>query len=140
MRQSAFKYLGLLVIIVPVAMVAMFGIPASTVNIVIYGMLLIAGVLFIVASTISEVTIDGVTLRWRQGIAVGTVLVAVAVPVPYVLDIMRGETSLLHVGTVIIVIGASVALLFFAFDIVGGGRYFKLRCDVDRRIGGHDRL
>lgn len=140
MRQSAFKYLGLLVIIVPVAMVAMFGIPASTVNIVIYGMLLIAGVLFIVASTISEVTIDGVTLRWRQGIAVGTVLVAVAVPVPYVLDIMRGETSLLHVGTVIIVIGASVALLFFAFDIVGGGRYFKLRGDVDRRIGGHDRL
>lgn len=140
MRQSAFRYLGVLVIIVPIAMLAMYGVPESLVDTGLLVLLVIAGLLFIVSSTYAEIAVGGITLRWRQGIALGVVLVAITVPVPYLLELIGGHTSLTHIVSVIVVIGASVAMLFFAFDIVGGGRYFKLTGDVDRRIGGRGGL
>ncbi|SNZ03273.1 hypothetical protein SAMN06269185_0234 [Natronoarchaeum philippinense] len=134
MRQSSYRYLGLLDLVLVAALVGVFGPAALTTSVGVPAMA-VAGMLALLAGVVAELSVGTVTVTWRHLIGASYALFAVAVPAVYAPVVLTGsaggEELLLFVVSTI----GGLSLLFYGVDVARGGRHFEVESNVERSIG-----
>ncbi|SEO21414.1 hypothetical protein SAMN04487948_101126 [Halogranum amylolyticum] len=134
MRQSWFRYLGLLDLLLVAGFVALFG-PASLASSIVMPAMLLAGLSALLAGSVAHIALGPVTVSWRYLVGVTYALFALVLPASYLPSVLAGtaaaaEWLLFVVGTV-----GGLTLLFYGVDVVREGGNFEIETDVERTIG-----
>ena len=133
MKQSQFLYLGLLDLLLIAGLAAVFG-PAvlGTSPIVLMG---IAGIVAILAGTVSALSLGPITLSWRHLVGLSYVTFALMWPVTYAPEIVAGTASGQDLFLFVVTTIGAFSLTFYGVDIARGGRHFSVQQNVERVIG-----
>jgi hypothetical protein len=132
MRQSRFSLLGVALVVVPLGFAAVFGWRAAL-DQATMPLLLVAGLLTVLSGRVAAVELGGVRVSWRHILAAGYVLMAVSFPLSHL-----AATGTPSADDYVLLGAAAVTaccLLFFAFDVVRGGRHFEITPNVERVLG-----
>ena len=133
MKQSQFLYLGLLDLLLIAGLAAVFG-PAVLVlsPIVLMG---IAGIVAILAGTVSALSLGPITLSWRHLVGLSYVTFALIWPAIYAPDLITGTASGQDLFLFVVATVGAFSLAFYGVDIARGGRHFSVQQNVERVIG-----
>ena len=134
MKQSQYRYLGLLDLVLVSGLIAVFGVAVlGTAPIVLMGL---AGICAILAGSVSAVSVGVATVTWRQLIGVSYVAFALVWPAIYVPDVVTGTISGQNLLVFVVATVGALSLVFYGIDIARGGRHFSVTPDVERTLGG----
>lgn len=134
MKQSQYRYLGLLDLALVAALGVVFGVAVLwTVPVVLVGM---AGICAVLAGSVSAVSVGAATVTWRHLIGVSYVAFALVWPAVYVPDVVAGTASRRTLLVFVVTTVGALSLVWYGIDIARGGRYFTVKPDVERTLGG----
>jgi len=134
MKQSQYRYLGLLDLVLVSGLIAVFGVAVlGTAPIVLMGL---AGICAILAGSVSAVSVGVATVTWRHLIGVSYVAFALVWPAIYVPDVVAGTISGQNLLVFVVATVGALSLVFYGIDITRGGRHFTVTPDVERTLGG----
>jgi len=133
MKQSQFLHLGLLDLLLIAGFAAVFG-PAVLVlsPIVLMG---IAGIVAILAGTVSALSLGPITLSWRHLVGLSYVTFALIWPAIYAPELITGTASGQDLFLLVVTTIGAFSLVFYGIDIARGGRHFSVQQNVERVIG-----
>ena len=134
MKQSSYRYLGLLDLLLVAALVGAFGPTAFTGSVAVPGMA-VAGVLALLAGTVAELSVGPVTVTWRHLVGASYALFALVVPAIYAPTVLAGSAGGEEILLFLAAVGGGLSLLFYGVDVARGGRHFEIDADVERAIG-----
>jgi hypothetical protein len=134
-KQSRYRYLGILDLLVVAAFVGLFGPVALTRNVVIPGMI-VAGVLALLAGSVAAISVGPITVTWRHLIGVSYVTFALALPTHYAHAVLAGTASAAEIALFAAAAAGACSLLFYGVDVARDGRHFKVEADVETTVGG----
>ncbi len=133
MKQSSFRHLGAVDLLLAGAFLAVFGV--DTLGSPQVGLLLAAGVTAVAAGSLAELSVGPVTVPWRWFAAATYVLLAVLLPAGLLRPLVAGSASAAEAALFVVSCFGAAAMLFFGVDVARGGRHFDVTPDVDRVVG-----
>ena len=133
MKQSSFRYLGALILLIVGAFLAAFGV--DTLGSPQVGLLLSAGVAAVAAGSLAELSVGPVAVPWRWFAAVTYVLLGVLQPAGLLPPLVAGSASAAEAALFVVSCLGAAALLFFAVDVARGGGHVDITPDVERVVG-----
>ena len=127
MKQSQYRYLGLLDLVLVSGLIAVFGVAVlGTAPIVLMGL---AG-----AGSVSAVSVGVATVTWRHLIGVSYVPFVLVWPAIYAPDVVTGTISGQNLLVFVVATVGALSLVFYGIDIArGGGISPSPRCRTDAR-------
>ncbi len=134
MKQSSYRYLGLLDLLLVAALVGVFGPAALAGSVAVPGML-VAGILMLLAGTIAELSIGPATVTWRHLVGASYGVFALVVPAIYAPTVLAGSAGGEELILFVAAIVGGFSLLFYGVDVARDGRHFEVDADVERAIG-----
>jgi len=133
-KQSSYRYLGLLDLLLVAALVGLFGPAALTESVAVPGMA-VAGALALLAGTVAELSVGPVVVTWRHLIGASYAVFALAVPSIYAPSVLAGSAGGEELLLFVAAVGGGFSLLFYGVDVARDGRHFEIDADVERAIG-----
>ena len=132
MKQSSFRYLGALDLLLAGVLLAVFGL--DTLGSPQIGLLLSAGV---AAGSLAELFIGPVTVPWRWFAAATYVLLGVLPLAGLLPPLVAGPASapVAEAASFVIACVGAAAMLFFGVDVARGGEHLEVTPDVERVVG-----
>jgi len=134
MKQSSYRYLGLLDLLLVAALVGVFGPTALTSSVAVPGML-VAGILMLLAGTIAELSIGPATVTWRHFVGASYAVFALVMPAIYAPTVFTGSAGGEELILFVAAIVGGCSLLFYGVDVAQDGRHFEVDADVERAVG-----
>lgn len=134
MKQSSYRYLGLLDLLLVAALVGVFGPAALTSSVAVPGMLA-AGALALLAGTVAELSVGPVTVTWRHLVGASYAVFALVMPAIYAPRVLGGTAGGEEILLFAVAIVGGLSLLFYGVDVARDGRHFEIDADVERAIG-----
>lgn len=133
MKQSSYRYVGLLDLALVGVFLAVFG-PGAVVHSPLVSGIVVAGVTLLLAGTVSAVRVGQLTLTWRHLVAISYGVFGIVWPASFAPDLLDGTAA----ADVALFVGASVCavtLLFQGYDVLRDGPHFDIEADVETVIG-----
>lgn len=131
MKQSSFRYLGLVDLLLVAVVVAAFGAPAVTASPILPAMA-VAGALAVLAGSVASLSVGPVAAGWRQAAGASYALFALGFPAQFAAVALSGHAS----STTVAIFGAasvgSLSILFLGVDVARDGPHFRVTPNVDR--------
>lgn len=133
MKQSSFRYLGGLDLVIVAAFLAAFGVGALGSTPIV--LMMLAGVAALLAGSLAELSVGALIVPWQWFAAATYLLFAALLPATYLPHVVAGtatttETTLFAVSCV-----SALLFVFMGFDIARGGNHFEVRANVERVVG-----
>jgi len=134
-KQSSFRYLGALDLLLAGVLLAVFGL--DTLGSPQIGLLLSAGVAAVAAGSLAELSVGPVTVPWRWFAAATYVLLGVLPPVGLLPPLVAGPASapVAEAASFVVACVGAAAMLFFGVDVARGGEHLEVTPDVERVVG-----
>ncbi|WP_435359674.1 hypothetical protein [Haloarchaeobius sp. DFWS5] len=134
MKQSYFRYWGLLCLGLVGVFLAIFGLEATLSQPGI-GIMAFAGVCGLLAGTVAELTVGPLAVSWRHFLAIGFLVSGLSLPLQYASALVSGTAS----GEELLMLVCGLAILFsltyFSYMLLRGGDRVNIEIDVDRELG-----
>jgi hypothetical protein len=124
-KQSSFRYVGVLDLLLVGVLVAVFGPQAALATPVVPAMAL-AGVLLFVGGSVEELSLGSVTVSWRQLLGAGYVLSAVAISSVYVGEILAGSATGRELFLLVVSSLGSLTLVAMGVEVARDGDHFAV--------------
>lgn len=131
MRQSRFRWLGVLEFVIAGALLAAFG-PRMLAAEPTVALFFVSAALLVLAGSVAAVSLGSRTVTWRHLVGAAYLAFAAMWPLMHVPDVLAaGATTedLVMFGAAAVTMAC---LAFFAIDIARDGRHFDVTGDVDR--------
>ncbi|MFC5368254.1 hypothetical protein [Salinirubrum litoreum] len=125
MKQSSFRYVAVLDLLLVGLLVAAFGPQAVLATPVVPAMTL-AGVLLFVGGSVEESSLGPVTLSWRQLLGAGYVLAAVAISSVYVGEGLAGSATGRDLFLLVVSSLGALTLVVVGVEVARDGEHFAV--------------
>lgn len=133
MKQSAYRYLGLLNLVLIVTFLAAFGVGALAGSPVLLGML-VAGVGLLLAGTLAAVSVGPATVTWRHFVGIAYATFALGWPATYGPSVVAGTATRTELVLFVATAVGSLSILAYGYDVFRDGRHFEVETDVTRTV------
>lgn len=130
MRQSSFRYLAALDLLLVAAFLALFGLGSIGASLAVPAML-VAGVTALLAGTVATVSVGPVSVSWRAFAAATYLAFAVTMPAAFGPTGTASTADLAFLGVAAV---GSLSMLYFAVGIWRGSDAFDVTEDVERTL------
>ena len=132
MKQSSFRYLGAVDLLLAGVLLAVFGL--DMLGNPQIGLLLSAGV---AAGSLAELSVGPVTVPWRWFAAATYGLLGMLPPAGLLPPLVAGPASapVAEAASVVVACVGAAAMLFVGVDVARGGERLEVTPDVERVVG-----
>ena len=134
MNQSSLRYFGALSLALVVALVGLFGSAALVASPTVL-LLALAGLLMILAGSVSSVSLGPIRIGWRPLVGLSYALFALTLPVSALQTLLGGTVSAVEYVVFATSVLGGLTLLFIGYDIARGGEHFRITSNVERVVG-----
>jgi hypothetical protein len=132
-KQSRFRYLGLLDLVLVCGLAFIFGLGVFVRSPI--ALVAIAGICAVLAGAVSAFSFGPVTLSWRHLVGVSYVTFALVWPATYAPEVVAGSASKQDLLLFAVTTVGALSLAFCGVDVARGGRHFSVSADVERVVG-----